>query len=116
MSPPALTVTAALAACLCALSTPAVGAENMLASAQLAGQKLDSGLGSLPHYRQWADPSGKQMQPTPAAAESKLAGEKIDSGLGELPHYRHWADPSGRQVLPARAAADRADVQLSQAR
>ena len=25
----------------------------------VAGQKIDSGLGELPHYRLWADPSGK---------------------------------------------------------
>jgi hypothetical protein len=55
-----------------------------------AGQKLDSGLGELPHYRDWADPSGK------APLVAKVAGQKIDSGLGELPHYRYWADPTGK--------------------
>ena len=59
-----------------------------------AGQKVDSGLGDLPHYRYWADPTGK----TPMAA--KVAGQKLDSGLGELPPYRYWADPTGK--LPMR--------------
>ena len=59
-------------------------------AATTAGQKLDSGLGDLPHYRDWADPTGK----APMAA--KVAGQKIDSGLGELPHYRYWADPTGK--------------------
>lgn len=47
----------------------------------VAGHKLDSGLGSLPHYRYWADKSGKN----PTAV--RLAGEKLDSGLGDIvPH------------------------------
>lgn len=28
-------------------------------SATVQGEKLDSGLGELPHYRDWKDPTGK---------------------------------------------------------
>jgi hypothetical protein len=28
---------------------------------QVSGEKLDSGLGDLPHYRDWADKSGKNV-------------------------------------------------------
>lgn len=61
------------------------------ADAFVAGQKIDSGLGALPHYSKWADASGRI-----APAQVKVAGESLDSGLGELPHYSKWADPSGR--------------------
>ena len=39
--------------------------------ATVAGQKLDSGLGDLPHYRLWADPSGRQPTAKPPAATSQ---------------------------------------------
>jgi hypothetical protein len=55
----------------------------------VAGQKLDSGLGELPHYSKWADPSAR----TPA--RTHVPGESLDSGLGELPHYSKWADRTG---------------------
>ena len=71
------------------VQTFAVSAQEAPAVAA-AGQKIDSGLGDLPHYRYWADPTGK----TPMVA--KIAGQKIDSGLGDLPHYRYWADPTGK--------------------
>ena len=29
-------------------------------SPTVVGQKIDSGLGDLPHYRLWADPTGKR--------------------------------------------------------
>jgi hypothetical protein len=64
----------------------------------LAGQKLDSGLGELPHYSLWSDKSGRD----PVAG--RIAGESIDSGLGELPHYSKWLDKSGRDPM-GRAAA-----------
>ncbi|HKC45492.1 MAG TPA: hypothetical protein VKC64_16795 [Burkholderiales bacterium] len=44
--------------------------------------KIDSGLGTLPHYLQWREP---WVYATPA--------EKIDSGLGSLPHYSQWREP-----------------------
>ena len=116
----ALSVLVALAASVCVLSGAAVAADNKLATPQVVGEKLDSGLGELPHYRHWADPTGKQLQPTHSATETavaaaQVAGEKLDSGLGNLPHYRDWADASGKQVTPKRAPADHAAVQLSQA-
>lgn len=45
---------------------------------QLKGQKLDSGLGDLPHYRFWADKSGRSV------TAQRVAGEKVDSGLGDI--------------------------------
>jgi hypothetical protein len=117
----ALSMVAALAASVCVLSTAALAADQMPATAQVVGEKLDSGLGDLPHYRHWTDPTGKQAAPTRTATESALAaapvaGEKLDSGLGDLPHYRDWADASGKHAMLKRASADRGGVQLSQAR
>ncbi len=61
-----------------------------------SGQKLDSGLGKLPHYSQWAKhPKLAAL----AAAANHVPGEKLDSGLGQLPHYSKWADSSGKQRL-----------------
>ena len=52
----------ALAAVLALLVVPlAHAADQTAAGAQhsVAGEKLDSGLGELPHYSQWADNTGK---------------------------------------------------------
>lgn len=63
------------------------------------GEKLDSGLGSLPHYSRWAQEGVLNTSGAAATgAATRVAGEKLDSGLGELPHYRDWKDPSGRTV------------------
>lgn len=67
-----------------ALSNPGVS---------VVGEKLDSGLGALPHYSKWADPSAAK---TPA---QRVVGESLDDGLGALPHYSKWADPSGRDPM-----------------
>jgi hypothetical protein len=78
---------------LCIAASAVMGFHAGIVSADeapAAGQKLDSGLGDLPHYRHWTDPTGK----APMAA--KVAGQKLDSGLGDLPHYRYWADPTGK--------------------
>ena len=48
----------------------------------LSGQKLDSGLGELLHYRYWADKSGKSPVPV------RVVGEKLDSGLGDIQPQR----------------------------
>jgi hypothetical protein len=53
----ALTFAASLAASL--LSMTAMAAERTAAPAPVAGEKVDSGLGDLPHYSKWADPTGK---------------------------------------------------------
>ena len=62
-------------------------------AAFVAGQKLDSGLGDLPHYSTWADPSGRNPM------GSRVAGESLDDGLGELPHYSTWVDKTGRDPM-----------------
>ncbi len=62
-------------------------AADKRAPVQVAGEKLDNGLGDLPHYRDWADKSGKNV----VRKQSKQA----------------------KQVETA--PADRADVKLSKA-
>lgn len=57
------------------------------------GQKVDSGLGELPHYSKWIDRSGRQP------LGNHVLGESLDDGLGELPHYSKWVDRSGRDPL-----------------
>jgi hypothetical protein len=61
----------------------------------LPGAKVDSGLGELPHYRNWVDPTGHTPM-APMLTAGVVPAGKVDSGLGELPHYRDWVDPSGR--------------------
>jgi len=84
------------------ITTIALSAAAMLGTAVLAhaapqaavtGQKIDSGLGVLPHYSQWLDKSGRQ----PTAA--RVLGESLDNGLGDLPHYSRWSDRTGRDPL-----------------
>jgi hypothetical protein len=77
---------ASLAASLCVLAAAAVSADIGAGPVHVTGEKLDSGLGDLPHYSRW--------------------GEKLDSGLGDLPHYSKWADPTGKNPLQNRAAAE----------
>lgn len=67
-------------------------------TASVAGQKLDSGLGALPHYSKWADPTGRNPM------GERIAGESLDNGLGELPHYSKWVDKTGRDPLGRNAA------------
>jgi hypothetical protein len=59
----------------------------------VSGQKLDNGLGSLPHYSKWLDKSGRDPM------GHRVLGESLDDGLGELPHYSKWADRSGRDPM-----------------
>ena len=70
----------------------------------VAGQKIDSGLGELPHYSTWIDRTGQY--PTP----HHVSGESQDNGLGDLPHYSRWVDPTGRDPLGRKV------VQVSEAR
>lgn len=95
----------ALAATLALLSFPlACGAETPRASGvmqHVAGEKLDSGLGELPHYREWARNSATRKLTTTDVA-TRVPGEKLDSGLGELPHYREWAHRAATRQLAAR--------------
>lgn len=90
----------AAAAVLCGLSTPLALSSGP--STAVSGEKIDSGLGALPHYSRWADPRGR------AAAAASVPGESLDNGLGELPHYRQWVDRSGRHPMgkPTRVASN----------
>jgi len=94
------------AACAIAIgvlgTAPAMAAEAAESKTQVPGEKLDSGLGELPHYSQWADPTGKnplRRAANPSSATLQVPGQKLDSGLGDLPHYRLWADKAGRQAV-----------------
>ena len=93
---------------LCVLSVAALiaAAGPALAGppAFVAGQKLDSGVGELPHYRNWADPSGRNPK------GNRVAGESLDDGLGSLPHYSKWVDKSGRDPMGSK------DTQVAQAK
>ncbi|MBE0621072.1 MAG: hypothetical protein IH605_10800 [Burkholderiales bacterium] len=66
-----------------ATNEPAAGA-----TVQVAGEKLDTGLGQLPDYSQWSQ--HVQLAGLVVAA-SNVPGESLDSGLGELPNYNQWA-------------------------
>ncbi len=61
--------------------TPALAGDTPAARSLVAGQKLDSGLGDLPHYRFWADKSGRNV------TAQRVVGEKVDSGLGDIVPY-----------------------------
>lgn len=60
-----------LAACVAAsfVSINVMAAERAAAPVQVAGEKVDSGLGDLPHYSKWADPTGKNTAPSKASAK-----------------------------------------------
>jgi hypothetical protein len=92
-----------LAAALALLaSSAAYGANTITASElhQVPGEKLDSGLGALPHYRDWAQlPGTQELAALPVT--TGVPGEKLDSGLGALPHYRDWArSPATSKLVP----------------
>ena len=84
-----------LAAALTSLALPA----SAQSANAVAGEKLDSGLGSLPHYSQWAAPSSRKV------AAVRVEGESLDNQLGELPHYRLWVDRSGKDPMGTQAGA-----------
>ncbi len=84
---------------LACAAAPALSAPDMGS----AGQKLDSGLGELPHYSKWIDAKGRH----PVAV--RVVGETLDSGLGELPHYSKWKDQTGRDPM-GRDITERATV------
>jgi hypothetical protein len=78
-------------AMLC-IMTPGASAQGDRGS-PVAGEKLDSGLGDLPHYSKWEDRSGRRPM------GNRVLGESLDDGLGELPHYSQWVDPTGRDPM-----------------
>lgn len=45
----------------------------------VAGQKIDSGLGELPHYRLWTDPSGKNPMGSPKVAKAARSVNAADA-------------------------------------
>jgi hypothetical protein len=49
-------------------------------SRHVPGEKVDSGLGDLPHYSQWADPTGKTPMQPRAAVAPKQAAAVVRSG------------------------------------
>jgi hypothetical protein len=57
---------------MCLLCASAMATEAVPAPVRVAGEKLDSGLGELPHYSKWADPTGKN--PLQAAAPVQRDG------------------------------------------
>jgi hypothetical protein len=87
------------ASAVLALSIPAAEAQTVR-PVPIAGEKLDSGLGELPHYSKWDDRTGRQPM------RHRVIGESLDDGLGDLPHYSQWVDPTGRDPL-GRALAGR---------
>ena len=63
----ALTLAVSIAASFASINV--LAAERAAAPVQVAGEKVDSGLGDLPHYSKWADPTGKK--PTQGKASAK---------------------------------------------
>lgn len=81
-----------------ALSLWTAGAAMANGTAVVTGEKLDSGLGQLPHYSTWADRSGH------AVVAVRVPGESLDQGLGELPHFSRWVDKSGADPMGLKLA------------
>jgi hypothetical protein len=80
-----------LLACLIAGTALAFGAAHASEpQPAVPGEKLDSGLGSLPPYGQWHRHPELQRFVVPDA--DRVLGEKLDSGLGDLPAYSQWKD------------------------
>jgi len=77
------------------------------------GEKLDSGLGELPPYAEWAaHPVLVRYTASELEAARRdphhVVGEKIDSGLGEIPPYREWhAHPELRRYAMATLVVSR---------
>ncbi len=65
----------ALAAALPLQATTASAAGVKPAASTVAGQKVDSGLGELPHYRLWTDPSGKNPMGKPKTGKTSKAAK-----------------------------------------
>lgn len=74
-----------------AVAFPAVAQDQH--THRVPGEKLDNGLGQLPHYRDWSRHAEMHHL---VVRPHRVPGEKLDNGLGELKHYRYWADSTGR--------------------
>lgn len=68
----------------------------------VAGEKQDSGLGSLPHFSKWTMSWARKTTPVAAA---RVEGESLDNQLGELPPYRLWLDRTGQDPMGTNTAA-----------
>lgn len=66
-----VSIAATLAASMFVLSSTAVAVEATAAPVRVTGEKVDSGLGDLPHYSQWADPTGKTVGQASVVADKK---------------------------------------------
>jgi hypothetical protein len=96
-----------LSACLVVAAMLAAGAVHARdARSAVEGEKIDSGVGTLPDYRQWKHHPGLALLLAQRArldgAANHVAGQKIDSGLGDLPHYGQWKDYPGLAPLAGR--------------
>lgn len=91
----------ALTATLALLAFPlAHGADPSQAGnpGHVIGEKLDSGLGELPPYSEWArHPETRNL--VAVYAPRQVIGEKLDSELGELPHYHEWTPVPDTGIL-----------------
>ena len=68
-----ISIAAPLAAAVCMLATPVMAADAGGSAVRVTGEKMDSGLGDLPHYSKWADPTGKNPMQARAAVDTKQA-------------------------------------------
>ena len=66
----AISLAASLAASLCVVANEAAAADLFTAPVRVTGEKMDSGLGDLPHYSKWTDRTGKNPLQARAAEES----------------------------------------------
>jgi hypothetical protein len=75
----------ALALALPLQAATAAGPDAKAAPRDVAGQKIDSGLGELPHYRLWADPSGKNPMASAKATKvgNSLAGNDTKAHVAD---------------------------------
>ena len=81
-----------------ALGLWTAGAALASGAAAITGEKLDSGLGQLPHFSTWVDRSGR------AVVAARVPGESLDQGLGELPHFSRWVDKRGADPMGLKVA------------
>lgn len=68
-----ISIAAPLAAAVCLLATPVMAADAGGSAVRVTGEKVDSGLGDLPHYSKWADPTGKNPMQARTAVDTKQA-------------------------------------------
>jgi hypothetical protein len=82
-------VVAALAPGALLFAAPGTPGDTPGVATRVYGEKIDSGLGRLPHYRHWG-----------VSQRTAVPGEKLDSGLGDLAPWHEWTDDSGTRRAP----------------